>query len=57
MEEHDYTAACIYLITVTTEGRKRILGSLVGDSAESATIEPTALGEYVAGAFRKILTG
>ena len=53
MEEHDYTAACIYLITVTTEGRKCILGSLVGDSAETAAIEPTALGEYVAGAFRK----
>ena len=53
MEEHDYTAACIYLITVTTEGRKRILGSLVGDSADTAVIAPTALGKYVAEAFRK----
>ena len=54
MEKHDYTSACIYLITVTTEGRKRILGSLVGDSANTAEIEPTALGKYVAEAFRKI---
>ena len=55
MEKHDYTSACIYLITVTTEGRKRILGSLVGDSANTAEIEPTALGKYVAEAFRKII--
>ncbi|MBO4905801.1 MAG: hypothetical protein J5486_02045 [Bacteroidaceae bacterium] len=54
MEEHDYTAACIYHITVTTADRKRVLGSLVGDSSDSAKIEPTALGEYVAEAFRKI---
>lgn len=54
MEKHDYTSACIYLITVTTEGRKRILGSLVGDSANTAEIEPTALGKYVAEAFRRI---
>ena len=53
MEKHDYTSACIYLITVTTEGRKRILGSLVGDSASTAAIEPTTLGSYVAEAFRK----
>lgn len=54
MEKHDYTSACIYLITVTTEGRKSILGSLVGDSANTAEIEPTALGKYVTEAFRKI---
>lgn len=53
MEKHDYTAACIYLITVTTEVRKRVLGSLVGDSPNTAMIEPTTLGEYVATAFRK----
>ncbi len=53
MNVHDYTSACIYLITVTTEGRKRILGSLVGDSASTAAIEPTALGSYVAEAFRQ----
>jgi len=54
MEEHDYTAACIYLITVTTVDRKRVLGTLVGDSPNSADIAPTALGRYVAEAFRKI---
>ena len=54
MEEHDYTAACIYLITVTTADRKRVLGSLVGESPDTATIEPTVLGVYVAEAFRKI---
>ena len=54
MEKHDYTSACIYLITVTTADRKRILGSLVGDSPDTAMIEPTDLGVYVAEAFRKI---
>lgn len=54
MEKHDYTAACIYLITVTTADRKRVLGSLVGDSPDTARIESTALGEYVTEAFRKI---
>lgn len=53
MEKHDYTATCIYLITVTTVDRKRILGALVGDSADAAEIETTVLGRYVAEAFRK----
>ena len=47
MENHDYTLPCIYLITVTTEGRQRLLGTLVGDSAATAAIEPTPLGAYV----------
>lgn len=54
MEKHDYTSACIYLITVTTIDRKRVLGSLVGDGPNTAAIAPTALGDYVAEAFRKI---
>ena len=54
MEEHDYTAACIYLITVTTVDRKRVLGTLVGDSPSTAEIALTDLGRYVAEAFRKI---
>ena len=54
MEKHDYTSACIYLITVTTTDRKRVLGSLVGDTPNTAAIEPTALGEYVVEAFRRI---
>ena len=53
METHDYTSACIYLVTLTTADRKRVLGSLVGDSADHAEIEPTALGKYVAESFRK----
>lgn len=53
MEKHDYTSSCIYLITVTTEGRQRLLGTLVGDSAATAAIEPTPLGAYVAKAFRQ----
>lgn len=53
MEEHDYTSACIYLITLTTADRKRVLGKLVGNSPDTATIEATALGQYVANAFRK----
>ena len=54
MEKHDYTSACIYLITVTTTDRKRVLDSLVGDTPNTAAIEPTALGEYVVEAFRRI---
>lgn len=53
MEKHDYTSSCIYLITVTTEGRQRLLGTLVGDSAATAAIESTPLGAYVAEAFRQ----
>ena len=53
MENHDYTLPCIYLITVTTEGRQRLLGTLVGDSAATAAIEPTPLGAYVTEAFRQ----
>ena len=52
-EAHDYTSPCIYLITVTTEGRQRLPGTLVGDSAATAAIEPTPLGAYVAEAFRQ----
>ena len=53
MDNHDYTSTCIYLITVTTVERKRILGSLVGGNASEAAIVPTELGTYVAEAFRK----
>ena len=53
MEKHDYTSPCIYLITVTTEGRHRLLGTLVGGSAATAAIEPTPLGAYVTEAFRQ----
>ena len=52
-EGHDYAAPGIYLITVTTADRQRILGELTGTSPEDASIRPTALGEYVIAAFRK----
>ena len=56
MEKHDYTSPCIYLVTVTTEDRKRVLGSLMGDGPDRAMIEPTAMGKYIAEAFRKAVS-
>ena len=53
-EGHDYAAPGIYLITVTTADRRRILGELTGASPDAASIQPTTLGEYVIAAFRKM---
>ncbi|MBR4563580.1 MAG: transposase [Paludibacteraceae bacterium] len=53
-EGHDYAAPGIYLITVTTADRRRILGKLTGASPDAASIQPTTLGEYVIAAFRKM---
>ena len=53
-EGHDYAAPGIYLITVTTTDRQRILGELTGASPDAASIQPTTLGEYVIAAFRKM---
>lgn len=53
-EGHDYAAPGIYLITVTTADRRRILGELTGASPDAASIQPTTLGEYVIDAFRKM---
>lgn len=53
-EGHDYAAPGIYLITVTTANRQRILGELTGASPDEASILPTTLGEYVIAAFRKM---
>ena len=55
-EGHDYAAPGIYLITVTTADRRRILGELTGTSPDAASIQPTTLGEYVIAAFRKMAT-
>ena len=55
-EGHDYAAPGIYLITVTTTDRRRILGELTGASPDAASIQPTTLGEYVIAAFRKMAT-
>lgn len=43
---HDYREPCIYLLTVTVEGRKPLLGRLEGDM-HTAHIELTPLGEDV----------
>ncbi len=50
---HDYASRCIYLITLTVEGRRPLLGKLVGnadapnDSADAPRVELTPLGERV----------
>ena len=50
---HDYEARCIYLITMTVEGRRPILGTLLGDVSESEgspdapRVELSPLGEAV----------
>lgn len=52
--DHDYSAAGIYLITVTTVNRERLLGKLAGSTPDEACVEPSAIGEYVIEAFRKM---
>ena len=44
---HDYHGRGIYLITLCTEGRQPLLGTLVGSSLDEAAIVPTALGHEV----------
>ena len=50
---HDYSSRCIYLVTMTTEGRRPLLGTLVGNaeapagSTEAPHIVLTPLGERV----------
>ena len=51
---HDYTSVSLYLITVTTVGRQRILGQLVGNSADEAHVEATELGRKVIAYFNRI---
>lgn len=46
-DHHDYHERGIYLITLCTEGRQPLLGSLVGDSAATATVEPSPIGSEV----------
>lgn len=43
---HDYREPCIYLLTVTVEGRRPVLGRLAGD-VHTSHIELTPLGEDV----------
>lgn len=51
---HDYTAPSAYLITVVTQDRRPLLGSLVGKSASEAAIDATVLGRQVIAAFYDI---
>lgn len=57
---HDYESRRIYLITMTVEGRRPLLGSLVGDaeaekgSPEAPRIELSPLGEEVRGCWAAI---
>ena len=51
---HDYTSVSLYLITVTTVDRQRILGKLVGESADEAHVEATDLGKMVIAYFNRI---
>ena len=50
---HDYASRCVYLVTMTTEGRRPLLGTLVGradapaDSADAPHVVLTPLGERV----------
>ena len=53
-KDHDYTAISLYLITVTTTNRQRLLGTLLGNSAEAATIEATDIGKMVIACFKRI---
>ena len=53
LEGHDYTARCIYLITMVTEGRQPLFGKVVGDVHQpygyphAPHTVPTALGEAI----------
>ena len=50
---HDYASRCVYLVTMTTEGRRPLLGTLVGradaptGSADAPHVVLTPLGERV----------
>ena len=44
---NNYHGRCIYMITLCTEGRLPLLGTLVGSSAETAVVQPSQLGQEV----------
>lgn len=58
MAEHDYQSRCIYMITITTEGRRPILGTLKWTTGhpEDAHVERTPLGDEVAKCWTAIST-
>lgn len=53
-DEHDYSSKCFYLVTLTVEGRRPLLGRVTGkgdapdDSAEAPRVELSPLGQAVA---------
>ncbi|MBQ9556715.1 MAG: transposase [Muribaculaceae bacterium] len=53
---HDYRSRCIYMITLTVEGRRPVLGELLGPdkSHVEAWIKPSLLGERVMSCWREI---
>ena len=51
---HDYHGRGIYLITLCTEGRRPLLGKLVGSNLAEAAIEPTPLGREVLECWKQI---
>lgn len=59
---HDYQGRCIYLITITVEGRRPLLGRLTGDadapegSPEAPRMELSPLGEAVRSCWQDIGT-
>ncbi len=52
-DEHDYTQACFYMVTMAVEGRRPLLGSIVGraeaaeGSADCPHVQLTELGDAV----------
>lgn len=52
---HDYRGRCIYMLTVTVEGRRPLLGHITGDGQnEPAEMHLSPLGEAVGEAVRNI---
>ena len=44
---NNYHGRGIYMLTLCTEGRLPLLGNLIGESPETASVVPTPLGEAV----------
>ena len=51
---HDYASPFAYLITIETTNRECLLGTIEGDSPDSAHIVPTPLGQAVIDEFKAI---
>ena len=51
---HNYASPFAYLITIETTDRQRLLGTIEGENADMAHIEPTPLGQAVIDEFRNI---